>query len=250
MAPTHTSATCSQSTSDGPDERLRIPARQLRREPDDRRALHAGVGDGLELLRLGHQQRRRLVGPDDARRVRVEGHHDRRRAALAGDAAHAIEDLAMAAVHAVEVAEREHRLGPSRRSWIVGEVNDVHRAQLDLQHQPIISQLHTSRQLRAGLRVRQIVADVREVRALGAETRDDVERFADAEMRRVRTMAQRVEHDRAHAVEQRPRLVGNAVAVGQVGERSDAEPEHRQPAVQTRHRHDLDAAEGERPARS
>ena len=70
----------------------------------------------LELLRLGHQQRRRLVGPHDARRMRIEGHDDGGGAALAGDAAHAIEDLAMAAMHAVEVAERQHRLRPARRA--------------------------------------------------------------------------------------------------------------------------------------
>ena len=142
--------------------------------------------DRLELLRRGHQQRRRLVGPDDARRMRIEGHHDGRGAALAGDAAHAIEDLAVAAVHAVEVAEREHRLHPARRPRVVGKVDDVHQTTRSdrivrsaiVQHQPIIGQLHAGGQARAGRGVRQVVADVREVRALGAEPRDDVERFA------------------------------------------------------------------------
>ena len=195
FAPTQTSATRSQSTSTVLDERFRIPARQLRREAHDRRALHAGRGDRLELLRLGHQQRRRLVGPDDARRMRIERHDDGRGAALAGDAAHAIEDLAMAAVHAVEVAEREHRLHPARRARVVGKVDDVHATRrstrvhvedtpnrtglsglvttvmrspvTNLQHQPIIGQLHAGGQARAGRGVRQVVADVREVGALG-----------------------------------------------------------------------------------
>ena len=37
--------------------------------------------------------------------------------------------------------------------------------------------------MRAGLGVRQIVTDVREVRALGAEPLHDIERFGYAEMR-------------------------------------------------------------------
>ena len=97
-----------------------------------------------------------------------------------------------------------------------------------------------------GLRVREIVADVREVRARGAEARDDVDRFADAEVRGVWTMPQRVENHRAYTGEQRPRFVGDAIAVGQVREFADAESEDRQPSVEQRHRYDLDAAERER----
>ena len=110
----------------GADEHFRIPPREIRREADDRGAVHAGVGDRLELLLLGHQQRRRLVGPHDPRRVRVEGHDDGGRAALAGDPPHAIENLAVAAVHTVEVAEREDRLRPSHGARVVGEMDDVH----------------------------------------------------------------------------------------------------------------------------
>ena len=110
----------------GAHERFGLPVRQLGREAHDRGALHAGVGDRLELLRLGHQQRRRLVGPDHARRMRVEGHDDGGRAALFGDAPHAIENLAVSAVQAVEVAEREHRVDPPRRTGVFREVNDVH----------------------------------------------------------------------------------------------------------------------------
>ena len=45
---------------------------------------------------------------------------------LAGDTLQAVENLAMTAVQAVEVAERQHRLLPTRRARIVGKVNDVH----------------------------------------------------------------------------------------------------------------------------
>src|SRR5207247_7160108 len=68
----------------------------------------------------------------------------------------------------------------------------------------------------------------------------------DAEVRRVRAVTKRVEDERLNAVEERPRLIGNAIAVGEIGKRSDAESEHRQPAVVHTHRDDLDAAERER----
>src|SRR5215831_14586206 len=97
--------------------------------------------------------------------------------------------------------------------------------------QTIIGQLHTVRQLRAGVGMAEIVGDVGEVRALDTEPRRDGHRFVDAEVRRVRTPAQRVEDDRRHAVEERPRGVRNAVAVGQVREPPQTETEHWQDAV-------------------
>jgi hypothetical protein len=90
------------------------------------RALGSGLGDRLELLRLRHQKRRRLVGPDHARRMGIEGHDHGGRAALVGDALHAIENLAVSAMQAVEVAEREHRMDPPRRTGVLREMNDVH----------------------------------------------------------------------------------------------------------------------------
>jgi hypothetical protein len=57
-------------------------------------------------LRLRHQQRRRLVGADNSRRVRIERHHHRCGAAFSGDSPHALENLAVTAMQAVEVAER------------------------------------------------------------------------------------------------------------------------------------------------
>ena len=91
------------------------------READDRDALHAGAAERFELLRRRHQQRRRLVGPQHARRMRIEGHRRRRAAALAGAAPHAVDDLHVAAMQPVEVAQGDHRLVPPRRR-IVGEM--------------------------------------------------------------------------------------------------------------------------------
>ena len=152
-----------------PHERLGIPLRELRREPHNRDALAARLLERFELLRLRHEQRRGLVGPDDARRMRVEGHDDGGGDVFDGDPAQALEDFAMAAVQPVEVAEREHRAAPPRRPRIVWKVNDVHELSIDLDHQTIIGQLHAARQLRAGVGVPEIVRDVCEVRAGRAE---------------------------------------------------------------------------------
>ena len=166
------------------------------READDGRALDVCGGQRLELLLFRHQQRRRLVGTHDPWRMRIECHHDRGRTALAGDTADAIENLAMAPVDAVEVTERKHRLRPAARPLIVRKVDYVHATLLNrhterpyLHDEPIIGQLHAGRQPRARRRVWEVVADVREVRALRRKTIDHRERLVHAEMRRVRTLA-------------------------------------------------------------
>ena len=108
-------------------ERLRIPPRQLRRESDDRHTVHAAARERLELLLVRHQQRRRLVGPDDLRGMRIERHRHRRRSTLFGPAPHALDDFQVATMHAVEIAEGEYRLMPPRRPWIIRIVNDLHQ---------------------------------------------------------------------------------------------------------------------------
>ena len=70
---------------------------------------------------------RRLVGPDDLRRMRIERHRHGRRPTLFGAPPHALDDFQVTAVHAVEIAEREDRLMPPRRPWIIRIVNDLHQ---------------------------------------------------------------------------------------------------------------------------
>ena len=155
--------TRSQSTSTVRTNISGIPLRHLVREADDGDALHAGARQRLEPLLGRHQQRRRLVGPDHARRMRIEGHRRRRAAALAGAAPHAVDDLDVAAVQAVEVAEREHGIVPARRR-VVGKVRD-HTSQVeapgrrrlrsDIQHEAIIGERDAVGQPRVGRRVRR-----------------------------------------------------------------------------------------------
>ena len=85
--------------------------------------MHADPSDLVELLLGCHQQARRLVGTNHARRVGLKGHHDRRGAALDSDALEPLEDLAMAAMHAVEVAEGQNGLDPALRPLVVGKVD-------------------------------------------------------------------------------------------------------------------------------
>ena len=71
----------------------------------------------------------------------------------------------------------------------------------DLQNEAIISQFHARRQQRTRLGVRQVVADVSEVRALAADARGDGHGLRDAEMRGVRAVAERVDNERPDALQ-------------------------------------------------
>ena len=159
----------------------------------------------LEALRLGHQQRGRLVRPDDARGMRVEGHRHRRAAVFGGAAFHAIDDLLMSAVQAVEVAEGQDRVDEPRGPGVVGEVNGLHSLHVDghVEHEPIICQFNARGQARAGRRVAEVVRHVRQVGAARLDPRDDLERLGDGEVRGVRFVAQRVDDQRLNAVDER-----------------------------------------------
>src|SRR4051812_7073514 len=73
------------------------------------------------------------------------------------------------------------------------------RSSVNLQHEAIISEFDAGGQLRRGLGVAEIVADVGEIRAVDADAARRLDRFADAEMGRVRALAQRVDDHRPHA---------------------------------------------------
>src|SRR5258708_7525524 len=89
------------------------------------------------------------------------------------------------------------------------------------------------------------MADVGKVGAIGAEPSNDVSRFADIEVRRVRTLTQRVDDHGAHAFDDRPRRVWNPIAIGEIRKGADTKAEYREVSVIERHGHDLDAAKRE-----
>ena len=126
----------------------------------------------------------------------------------------------MAAMDAIEVPERQDGPAPSGPAGRRQEVDDIHKHRspqarlsaqvhparsaglvvtVDLQYEPIIGQLHAI----GGAQVAawQLVADVRELRTFGPEPRDDIEGLGHAEVRRMGTIAQRVDDDDAHPFE-------------------------------------------------
>ena len=180
----------------------------------------------LEPLRLRHQQRRRLVRPDDARRMRVEGHRHRRAAMLGGAALHALDDLEMPAVQAVEVAERQHRMHQPRRprrrpgsGW--SPFTPRRRARRARAHHMPVQ--HPQADARWSRRAQDRASCASCTRAAACMPGDDVERLAHGEVRRVRLVAQRVDDQRVHAFDERPGRVVDAVAVGEVREVAEAE---------------------------
>ena len=93
----------------------------------------------------------------------------------------------------------------------------------------------------------QIVTNVREIRAVRSQTRRDLYRLREGEMGGVWLVAQRIEHEDAHALEECPRRVRNRAAVSEICECAEPESENSPPAVQNRHRHNFHATERERP---
>ncbi len=74
-----------------------------------------------------------------------------------------------------------------------------------------------ARESRIGRGMRQVVADVREEGPPGPQPFDHVDGLRHGEMRRVRTMPQRVENEDVEIGEQPKGRLGNAIAVGQIG---------------------------------
>ena len=94
--------------------------------------------------------------------------------------------------------------------------------------------------------MRQIVADVGEPRGAGPDPAGGLDRLGHGEVRGMRVIAQRVEHQHPDALEQRPRLVGNPAAVGQVRERPEPVAENEPRAVLDGHGHDELVPQAER----
>ena len=133
LAPTHTSATCSQSTSTVRTNTSGSHSDSSRVKRDDGDPLHTRARERLELLILGHQQRRRLVGPQHPRRMRLEGHRRGRAAALAGAPPDAVDDLHVPAMQPVEIPQRQHRIVPARRADRSGKWAIVHQSAFSCQ---------------------------------------------------------------------------------------------------------------------
>ena len=174
FAPTHTSDTRSHSTSTVRTNVSGSHCDSSRVKRTTATQWMPALAERVDPLLLRHQQRRRLVGADDLRRVRIEGHRHGDAAVLDGAALHALDDLEMSAVQAVEVAEREHGMHEPRRPRIVGKMQDLH-AGYDASTRasstrPSYASSTPARQARVGLGVPEVVRHVREVGALAARS--------------------------------------------------------------------------------
>ena len=108
------------------------------RELNDCDALHARTRQRFDLLFLGHQQRRRFVGPKDARRMRLEGHRCRRAATLPRAPTHTVDDLHVPTMKPIEVSERQHGVVPAGRR-IIGKVGN-HQSAIAIRNQQSLNQ--------------------------------------------------------------------------------------------------------------
>ena len=108
-----------------------------------------------------------------------------------------------------------------------------------VERQAVVGELHAGRERRVGGRVRQVVADVREERA----PRLDARRRPRAPRATVKCVGCGRWRSASSTRTSSPSSSGhdssgNAVAVGEVGERAEAKAEDRPRAVEDRHRHD------------
>ena len=91
--------------------------------------------------------------------------------------------------------------------------------------------------------MRQVVADVRQIRMARPHALHHGESFGHREVRGMWTMAQGIKDKNVEPLEQRPRLIRQPVAVGQVGERAEAIAKDRALAMKERHRLNADRAD-------
>src|SRR5580704_197409 len=103
---------------------------------------------------------------------------------------------------------------------------------------PVVRKFDVFRQPRVGLFVFQRMRDVREVGPAGFDLFDHLERLTHAEMRRVRLVAERVDHQRVEAREEWPALLGDGAHVGAVGHVVESESQDGELAVQQADRPD------------
>src|SRR4051812_16101610 len=126
------------------------------------------------------------------------------------------------------------------------EISIQQSAFSEFNHQAVVRELDAWREPGAGVSMTKIVAHVREAGPSRGNARADLDRFLQREMRRMRHLAQRIDHDEIESLEESPRLVGDPAAVGEIRESPDPEPENGTLAMKDRDRRDLLMAQTKR----
>src|SRR5438128_6383916 len=93
----------------------------------------------------------------------------------------------------------------------------------------------------------KIVAHVGKAGPSRSDLRADRDRFRQREVCRMRGLTKRINDEEIKACEQWPGLVGNATAVREVRETTDADSEYRPIAMEDRHGHDFLLSDTEVP---
>lgn len=104
----------------------------------------------------------------------------------------------------------------------------------DLQTQAIIGEMDAGREFGVVLGMEDIVAHVREVGNVRLHVRDHLKRLGDAEMHRVRALAERVEHEYIKAAQEIARGGWHLRRVGYVRKLPEPEAEHRRAPMRNR----------------
>src|ERR1700682_2644308 len=155
--------------------------------------------------------------------MRIESNRRRFPAVREGHIGHTAHDNAVPDVYAIEIAD-----GDGAQTGF-GWRPRGHGSYLDLQ--AIVGQSHVRREALFGDGVRQVVTDVSEPRALRTQLLYGLERSGDGGMRRMGTMAQRIEEEHAQVLEARHGLGRNIAMVGEIGRVAEAEAVYHAGAV-------------------
>ena len=135
--------------------------------------------------------------------------------------------------------------------WLACRIRRFVHLHFDIE--AVIGKMHVFVALHAeafvGLRVRQIVSNVREPRASRLQRFDQRQSLIHGLMHGVRNIAQRIKNQLIEIVQQRKRRIGNGAEVGQVSSPAKAEAENLHVAVQQRNGKKLDAQQFERRGR-
>src|SRR5581483_11762602 len=92
----------------------------------------------------------------------------------------------------------------------------------EIEFHPVIRQAHVVRQHGVGRGMRQVVANMREERALRLEFFHDAQRVCHCRVRRMRLVSQRIQKENVEISQLLERLLRHFAEVGQIGRRSDA----------------------------
>ncbi len=197
-----------------------VQPRDVHSERQDQHPFNPFGSHQLAALFAGRQQPGRSLRRDHRGRMRIERQHRRPNSPLSRRLHHFAEQMLMPRMHAVEISDRHPRRTELSRLCDAPSNTASH-----LNLQPVIRKMHILRQRRLGRLMRQIVADVREIRSPRLQFLHPLEAPLDGRMRRMRPMPQCIQKQNVQSLQFRLRLFGNIAVIGQIRRRTKPEPQ-------------------------